>query len=232
MGVTGRVSAIPAARLAYAVQPRGETVTRFVFRVGVVVCLAGLVSVRPAAAQAHGQLVVGATSAAELEPFAAGQIGMRADFFEFDVEGGKMRSIVPKGVPDALNQLQRDRGISAQAEAAVPAWYGLAQVRLVGPRGRVHPFVSGGFGFARVQPGFKVTVIGVSVADLFGAASAEPKVKPMTTIGGGLRFDVGGSGVLDLGYRYVRIHTDYAVYKGASGKTTANTFFAAYGIQF
>jgi len=77
-------------------------VKRFVFRVGLLMCVAGLVSVRPAAAQAHGQLIIGATSAADVQPFAAGQIGTRAGFFEFDVEGGKMRDVLPKGLADAL----------------------------------------------------------------------------------------------------------------------------------
>ena len=206
---------------------------RFVFRVGLLMCLGGLVSVRPAAAQAHGQLIVGATSAADVQPFAAGQIGTRAGFFEFDVEGGKMRDVLPKGLADALNEYQRTHGFSSTAVAALPAWYGLAQIRFVSPDGHVHPFASGGFGFARVQPGFKVTVLGISAGDVFGTASTEPKVEPMMALGGGIRFDVGGNGLLDLGYRFIRIYTDFSPLIGtADRRVEANAFFVAYGVKF
>ena len=53
----------------------------------------------------------GVTNAAENDPFFGAGLGFRASFIEFGIEGGRFQNILPKGVLDALNQLQRDRGL-------------------------------------------------------------------------------------------------------------------------
>jgi hypothetical protein len=190
-----------------------------------------------AQAQVTARVLGGVTSAAETNPFLGGAIAGRIGWIEIDVEGGRMFDILPSGVLDRLNELQREQGLPVEAIAKLPANYVLGQVRVVARSGPVQPFVGGGIGFARLEPRFDVTVAGISLGDVFGLTSVDPVTKPMAAVSGGLRVARGDAAHLDLGYRYLRNISDFGLESGlggigSSGRTNINSVYGAVGIKF
>lgn len=189
----------------------------------------------PANAQVHMQLAGGMTSAADRQPFLGAGLGFRIGFFEIDVEGGRMMDILPKGILAQLNDLQRERNLPITAIAIMPANYALGTVRFISPAGPIRPFINGGAGVARVEPKFKVVVADISLGDVFGLTSFEPRTVPMAAAGGGVRFDIGRSGMIDIGYRYVRLFTDFRPlldFDNNGVLTSVNTVYVAFGTRF
>lgn len=186
-----------------------------------------------AAAQVHLQLVGGMSDAASREPFFAAGVGVRAAFVEFNLEGGHFKDILPQGVLDALNDLQRDRGLPVQGIASVPATYGLASVRVIPGVGPIRPFVSGGLGVARLQPRIEVVVDGISFGDVFGLTSLGSRTEPMAMVSAGIRIDPGPVHV-EAGYRYVGIFSDFRTIN-ASGDNVlihVGAIYGALGVRF
>ena len=187
----------------------------------------------PALAQGYGQVIGGMTSAAEQRWFAGGLVGSQFGVIDVNFEGGFMQDVLPKGLLNELTELQQ--GLPIKAEVILPTIYGMGNVRFITPGGRVHGFVGGGFGVARVKPKFRVTVGGLpfDLGDVFGIAP-DPQVKPMFNVGGGLRFDVGLNGKLDVGYRHTTIFTEYQaeLLSLTDVKVKLHTIYAAYGVRF
>lgn len=200
--------------------------------IAVALC-AGLVIPAEARAQVHMQLIGGITRAAEEQPFFGAALGIRAAFIEVDIEGGRFTDVLPRGVLDALNELQRDRGLPVQGIASVPATYALASLRLIPGVGPVRPFLSGGVGAARLSPRIDVVVDDISFGDVFGLTSLGARTKPMAALGAGLRFDAGTIHV-EGGYRYVAIFSDFRTISLSTGTviTHFNSVYGALGVRF
>ena len=195
-------------------------------------CVAMLVTAGTASAQVSLRVLGGVTTAAGESPFVAGSLGGRLAWIEIDVEGGRMFDILPEGLLDRLNDLQRQQGLPVQAIAKLPATYALGNLRFISPAGPVQPFVSAGAGFARLEPRFDVVVAGISLGDVFGLTSGGTQTEPLATAGAGLRIDV-GRGYLDLGYRYLVIFSDFGLESGLRvGRTHVNSVYGALGISF
>lgn len=199
----------------------------------VMVALAiGLMVPTPADAQAHLQLLGGVTNAADRAPFFAGGIGVRISFIEFDVEAGRFQDVLAKGVLDALNQLQESKGLPVQGIAKVPATYAFGSLRIIPGGAGIRPFVSGGFGYARLEPRIDVVVDGISFGDVFGLTSFDPVTKPMAVASAGLRLETGRVHV-EGGYRYIAIFSDFkSNFSNTSVMTSVNAFYGALGVKF
>jgi hypothetical protein len=187
----------------------------------------------PAAAQVHLQLIGGMTSAAERAPFFGAALGVRLGAIEVDVEGGRFSNILSKGVLAAVNDLQRQRGLAVQGIASVPATYALGSLRVIPGAGPFRPFVSAGFGVARLSPRINVVVEGISLGDVFGLTSFESRTEPMAAVGAGLRVGAGALHV-EAGYRYLVIFNDFRTLNlSANGTMTRiNSVYAALGVGF
>jgi hypothetical protein len=171
-------------------------------------CLILAWGVVPARAQVHLQLLGGVTDTASRDALFGAGLGFRAGPVELDVEGGRMREILPTGIIDRLNQFQRDRGLPVQAVASLPATYGLASFRIIAPHSPVQPFIAVGAGLARLEPRLNVIVEGVSLGDIFGITRLDPVTAGMVTAAAGLRFDL-GQVLVDAAYRYHGIYADF-----------------------
>jgi hypothetical protein len=184
-----------------------------------------------ARAQVHLQLLGGMTSAAGREPFIGGGIGARLSFIEIGVEAGRLNDVLPRGVLDALNELQREQGLPVQAIASVPATYAFASLRIIPGIGVVRPFVQGGFGMARLEPRVEVNVGGISLGDVFGLTSFAAQTEPMAVAAGGVR--IGNKSHVEVGYRYVVIFSDFRGFNRNSGVLTyVNALYGAVGVGF
>lgn len=196
------------------------------------VCLLALVPgvVR---AQAHLQVLGGVTDAAEQHPFFGAAVGLRAGAIEFGIEGGRFSDILATGVLDALNELQRERGLPVQGIASVPATYALASLRVIPGVGPVRPFVVGGVGVARMTPRIDIVVDGISFGDVFGLTSLDARTEPMAAVGAGLRID-GGRVHVEGGYRYLVIFSDFRTLNFSSNSvlTRVNNIYGAVGVRF
>ena len=210
-----------------------RTLTRFATRILFVGLLAVAVTPAVAQAQAHLQLIGGMTSAAERQPFFGAALGVRLGFIEVDIEGGRFSDILSKGVLDGLNELQRQRGLPIQGIASVPAAYALGSLRIIPGVGPIRPFISAGFGVARLSPRINVVVEGISFGDVFGLTSFKSVNEPMGALGGGLRIDMGAVHV-EGGYRYLVIFNDFKTlnFNGSSQMTNINSVYAALGVRF
>ena len=205
---------------------------RAVLRSVVMVALTmGLVLPASAYAQAHLQLLGGVTNSADQAPFFGGGIGVRVSFIEFDVEAGRFQDVLAKGVLDALNQLQESKGLAVQGIAKVPANYAFGSLRIIPGGAGIRPFVSGGFGYARLEPRIDVVVDGISFGDVFGLTSFDPVTKPMAVASAGLRVEVGRVHV-EGGYRYIAIFTDFkSNFSNSSVMTSANAYSGALRVK-
>ncbi len=176
------------------------------------VCAVALVLVSsvsvPAWGQVHIQLLGGTTETAGRHPFVAGDIGVKLGPFEIDAEAGRMQNILPKGILDLLNQLQRQHGLPVQATASLPANYALLSARLIVPSGWLQPFVAAGAGAVRLQPRLDVTVDGVSLGDVFGLTGFGAQTAPAAAASAGLRLDF-DKVFVDGAYRYLGVFSDF-----------------------
>lgn len=202
---------------------------RSLLRAAVFVAGALLLS-RPAMAQAQVQVqgLGGRTDAAEHAPFFAGVVGIKISFVEIDLEAGRLSNVLPSGILDQIYRLEQQRGLPLQAIVRVPASYGAGSVRFIVPTGVVQPFVSGGFGIARLQPSFDVTIAGLNIGDLLGGRLIEPQTSTMAIIGAGLRFDFHAVNV-EGGYRYYAIFSHFTRTIDLSQKDAISTVQAIYG---
>jgi hypothetical protein len=211
---------------------RSTAITAPVTRIFFLSLLAALLQPAAAHAQVHLQLIGGMTSAAERAPFFGAGLGVRVGFVEVDVEGGRFTNILSTGVLDALNQLQRERGLPIQGIASVPATYALGSLRIIPGVGPVRPFISAGFGLARLSPRIDVVVDGISIGDVFGLTSPASRTEPLGAVGAGLRIGVGNIHV-EGGYRYLMIFNDFKTLNlTTSGMTHVNSVYAALGVGF
>jgi hypothetical protein len=198
-----------------------------------VACVTLLAAVPPAHAQVSAKVLGGMTRAAESEPFIAGALGVRAGFIEVEGEVGRMFDILPSGLLDRLNELQRERGLPVQAIAKMPATYAMGSVRLIAPAGPVRPFAGVGGGIVRVEPKFDVVVAGISLGDVFGLTSVDARTETLLMAGAGVRIDVGRSGLLEVGYRYLLLFTDFGLESGLTiGRPDVNVVYGALGFRF
>jgi len=198
-----------------------------------VVCLLALAAAPPAHAQVSAKVLGGVTRAAGSEPFIAGSLGVRAGFIEVEGEVGRMFDILPSGLLDRLNELQREKGLPVQAIAKMPATYAMGSLRIISPTGPVRPFGTVGAGIARVEPKFDVVVAGISLGDVFGLTSVEARTETMLMAGVGVRIDVGRSGLLEAGYRYLLLFTDFGLESGLTiGRPDVNVVYGALGFRF
>jgi hypothetical protein len=190
-----------------------------------------LLTAVPAAAQVHVQLLGGVTNAADRNPFIGGALGARLGAIEIGVEGGRMFDIVPKGIITRLNELQIERGLPVQALARVPVTFALGTLRVISPSGPIRPFLLGGYGIARLEPGLDIVIGGISIGDVFGLTSVS-RTDPMAAAGAGVRIDL-GKGHLDIGYRYLRVFSDFLPDQ-AFGTVNVNvhTLYGALGVRF
>lgn len=199
---------------------------------------AGLLALAsPAAAQVHLQLNGGATRAARTDNFVSGELGAKLAFLEIDVEAGRMNDVLPKGIISQLDQLQRDRGLAVQLRPSLPASYLLGTIKLISPGGVVKPFVSAGYGVARVEPRVDVSVPSLPIADVFGIAVAKKENDPMAALGAGVRISAapGDRVHVDIGYRYIRIFSDFRFDTDLGNDrvlTSAHTVYAGLGLRF
>lgn len=200
-------------------------------------CLAVLAVASSAAAQVHLQLNGGATRAARTDSFVSGELGARLKFVEIDVEAGRMNDVLPDGIIAELDRLQRARGLAVQLRPSLPASYVLGSIKLISPAGGVKPFVSAGYGLARVEPRVDVNVPSLPIADVFGIAVAKKENDPMVTFGAGLRITAAPDERVhvDIGYRYVRIFSDFRFDTDLENDrvlTNAHTVYAGVGVRF
>jgi hypothetical protein len=187
----------------------------------------------PAQAQVSAKVLGGVTRAAATEPFIAGSLGLRAGFIEVEGEVGRLFDILPSGLLDRLNDLQREQGLPVQAIAKMPATYAMGNLRIISPVGPVRPFGTVGAGIARVEPTFDVVVAGISLGDVFGLTSVNPRTETMLMAGAGVRIDVGRSGLLELGYRYLLLFADFGLESGLTiGRPDVNVVYGALGFRF
>jgi hypothetical protein len=216
-------------RVVQSVYGRGPLMTR-VLLVGVLVA-AGFPAV--AEAQAHLQLLGGVTSAAERQPFFGAALGVRIGAVEIDVEGGRFTDILPKGVLEGLNDLQRQRGLPVQGIASVPALYALGSFRIIPGAGPFRPFLSAGVGVARLSPQIDVVVDGISLGDVFGLTSFQSQIEPLAAVGAGLRIGAGPVHV-EGGYRYLMVFNDFKTLNLDSSGMLArvNSVYVALGVGF
>ena len=202
---------------------------RRVCAVGFVV--AGVLAPTPALAQGgYTQAIGGMTSAAEQRAFAGALAGATFGSIDINVEGGYMQDVLPKGLFDQLNEFQEN--LDVQAKAILPATYFMGNVRYITPGGSIHVFGGAGFGIAHVKPKFEFTVSGVDLGNIFSVVEAQNK--PMVAFGGGVRFDIGTHSLLDVGYRYMTIFTDYdaPLVSKTDIKASVHTFYGAFGVRF
>jgi hypothetical protein len=187
----------------------------------------------PAQAQVSAKVLGGVTRAAATEPFIAGSLGLRAGFIEVEGEVGRLFDILPSGLLDRLNDLQREQGLPVQAIAKMPATYAMGNLRIISPVGPVRPFGTVGAGIARVEPTFDVVVAGISLGDVFGLTSVNPRTQTMLMAGAGVRIDVGRSGLLEVGYRYLLLFADFGLESGLTiGRPDLNVVYGALGFRF
>ena len=214
-----------------AFRPRG--VSTLALNIFVPACLLLLLSATPAYSQVSGKVLVGMTNAAGQEPLVGGALGLRAGWIELEGEAGRMFDILPSGLLDRLNDLQRERGLQVQAIAKMPATYFTGSLRIISPAGPIRPFGSIGGGIARLEPKFDVTVAGISLGDVFGLTSLDPRTETMLTAGAGVRIDVGRAGLVELGYRYQVLFTEFGLESGLRiDRPDFNTIYGAIGFRF
>jgi opacity protein-like surface antigen len=196
--------------------------------------LAGVIvtSAVPAQAQVMGQFLGGVTSTSSEDLVLGGALGVAAGPVEITFEGGYMRDVLPKGLLNAFNQLQDERNLPVRARARLSNTYGTVSLKLIPKSGTIRPFVAVGGGVAHMTPKFDVSVLGISLGDVFGATSFESSNKLLLTAGGGVRFDLGSKSLIDLGYRYVRIDSDYAGFNISGVSANVNMLYVALGARF
>ena len=163
-----------------------------------------LASARPAVAQIQLQGLGGRTDAADRAPFFAGAVGIKISFIEIDLEGGRLHDVLPSSLLEEMYRLERERGLPLQVVARVPATYGAGSVRFLIPGSTVQPFVSAGFGIARLQPQINLVINGINFSDVLRDRIIDRQTSPMVLLGAGIRLDFHVVNI-EGGYRYYAI---------------------------
>jgi hypothetical protein len=163
-----------------------------------------LASVQPALAQIQLQGLGGRTDAANHAPFFAGAVGIKITFIEIDLEGGRLHDVLPSSLLEEMYRLERERGLPLQVVARVPATYGAGSVRFLIPGSTFQPFVSAGFGIARLQPQINLVINGINFSDVLRDRIIDRQTSPMVLLGAGLRLDFHAINI-EGGYRYYAI---------------------------
>jgi opacity protein-like surface antigen len=151
------------------------------------------------------------------------------DNVQIVLEGGRMTNVLPSFVNTIIDVAVADL---TRFDLEVPAWYGEAGVRLIGPSDRnIRPYVEATGGFARLS----IDLSGLdSTAGALTRAALEflNKTNGMLGAGGGVIFQ-GGPVVLDLGYRYKKILAGDTI-QGAltGGDFSVNQVRAGVGVRF
>ncbi|HKV98695.1 MAG TPA: hypothetical protein VJN96_02665 [Vicinamibacterales bacterium] len=163
-----------------------------------------LISAQPALAQVQLQGLGGRTDAADHAPFFAGALGIKISFIEIDLEGGRLHDVLPSSLLEDMYRLERERGLPLQVVARVPATYGAGSVRFLIPGGTIQPFVSAGFGVARLQPQINLVINGINFSDVLRDRIIDRQTSPMVLLGAGIRLDFHAVNI-EGGYRYYAI---------------------------
>lgn len=195
-------------------------------RVAAIACSLVVLASVPAAAQQgpHGyaQVIAGAATASATDAVLGAGAGVRAGSrVEIFGELGHLRN----GIWSSLDEELTVKGEAIRQDIAtrfgtttdvsfsarVPVWYGMAGVRLAGPRvGFLHTFAEAGVGFARLRPEVRLEVDGERLDDEAGRLLTLDAARSelLSAIGAGVAFRLAGPIRLEAGYRYSRIHGD------------------------
>jgi opacity protein-like surface antigen len=187
-----------------------------------------LLSAASAAAQArergYVQGIGGIASTSATDRFFGGAAALRAvgpvDAF---VEIGRLRNGIWSALDDELTaagesirqQIETQFGTSVNVafDARVPLTYGLAGARLRGPAfGAIGTYVEGGIGLARLRPEVDLEIDGESIADEAGRLLQldEERTELLTAAGAGLSLTLLRRIRVEAGYRFSRVHGDFA----------------------
>src|SRR5262249_10352443 len=152
-------------------------------------------------------------------------LGGKIGWFEINAEVGKMRDILPKSVHDQVIV-----AAGPNVTARVPAWYEFLNFRLAPTSGGVRPFVTVGGGGVQLRPQLSPSATGVT-ATLFPTNS---RTKAALTAGAGIEVGLSRVAVVDLGYRYLRVYSDYKLdtnFSNDSVLTNVNCLYASLGFR-
>ena len=172
------------------------------------------------------QGIVGMTNTTKTQPFYAGSIGGKIGWLEINGEAGKMEDILPQRVHDQIVSVA-----GSGVVAKVPAVYGLINVRIAPTSGVVRPFVSAGMGGVQLRP--EMSAAAAPVAETLYPTDNRTKVA--IAVGAGLEVGLGKVAVIDGGYRYFRIYSDYKLDTNTSNDkvlTNVNCLYASLGFRF
>ena len=184
-----------------------------------VLCLVVLSIASPALAQTsfvYGQ--AGGTFRDQNSVIFAGGVGGGGEVVQGFGEFGRIKNVLPGDLEQDLNAafdfLEFLLGVPITVDLNVPATYGVRGVRITIPvTGRVHPYIEGGGGFARLTIDLRATVAGIDITQdiLDELGEDDSATEGAMVIGGGVVIDVTDRVFVDGGYRYMRIFSDEAV---------------------
>ena len=181
----------------------------------------------PALAQNSVQLIGGLSNADHSAAVFAAALAARRGPIEIGAEGGRLVDILPSGIAAASRVIS-----GGTVTASLPAWYGLATLRVLVPIGPIEPFVSTGAGFAHLEP--QVTYVSPTINATIVFGDGRQQTKFLGTLGAGVRVAVGPAS-LEGGYRYFRVFQHYRPDTNFSNDevlVTAHVIYAAIGIRF
>jgi len=126
-------------------------------------------------------------------------------------EVGRIQDLLPSFTQEDIRLAEASFDPVLKIESRVPAVYGMAGVRVLGPAIRyARPYVMASGGVARITPDPVFKVLGVDATNEF---MSEPDIasvfrnenRPIASIGGGVSVTVAQHVAVDLGYKYSRI---------------------------
>jgi opacity protein-like surface antigen len=190
---------------------------------GAVLAMAGAAAAQPAAAPSKGYAEAFAQAAFGNVTSQAygGEVGVTVwNGVQVFVEAGQVRNVATESVSanaqliaGALAQLQ-SAAVGYSVKQPVTFFGGGARYPIAIEGSKIHPYVQGGFGVARVKNDVSFTLGGADAAsslaqyvtlgdDLSGSVT-----KPMLSLGAGVMVPVWQQLVADLQFRYGRIFTE------------------------
>ena len=166
----------------------------------------------------------GVASGSATDQFFGGAAALRAlgpaDAF---VEIGRLRNGIWSALDDELSaagetirsEIERVFGSAADVrfEARVPVTYGVAGARFRGPAlGALRPYLEGGIGLARLRPEVGLTVDGEALDDEAARLLTldQERTELMSAAGAGVALTVLGRVRVEAGYRFSRVHGEFA----------------------
>lgn len=175
-------------------------------------------------ARGYVQGIGGVASTAGTDRFVGGSGALRAiGPLEAFVEMGRLRNGIWAALDSELGaaetairqQIEAQFGASPTVDfdARVPLTYGLAGGRLRGPRlGALGMYLEAGVGLARLRPEVHLEIDGETLNDEVGRLLQleEERTEVMTAVGAGISVNVLRWIRLEAGYRFSRIHGDFA----------------------